>query len=379
MPIKNRLAELHGDIAAWRRDIHTHPELRFEEPRTAAFVAEKPRCFRCDDVVEGIGGTGVVGAIRGEATGADYASKTPGAMHARGHDGHTSMLLSAARYLAESRRFDGTVVVIFQPTEEDSGGAKATIDDGLSDRWGIDEVYGLHNWPGIAPGQFAGRAGPQMAAVDFFEIAVGGRGGHAALPHLTVAPTLAASRVAVALQSAVARIIDPLETAVLSICGLRSDTHTVNVIPASATLRGTVRYLEPSAQATIRGRMEATVLDTARAYGAEAEIVYSERTRPTIDTPDAADWAVEATAAVFGDAIRDLDPAIPGEDFLDMLALRPGACVFIGNGDSADLHNPKYDFNDQIVPAGCCWFAETGETRMPMPAARSRKGAQRCL
>ncbi len=252
MPARNRFAEMHAEITEWRRDIHAHPELRFEEHRTAAKVVKLLTEFGCNDVVSGVGRTGVVGVIHGrtqtsgkaigfradmdalpipETTGLSYASTNPGVMHACGHDGHTAMLLGAAKYLAETRNFNGTVVLIFQPAEEGSGGARAMLDDGLMDRWGIQEVYGMHNWPGIPAGQFAVRDGPQMAATAFFELTIKGKGGHAALPHIVVDTTVAAAQVITALQTIAARNIDPLKSVVVSTCGLRSDSNTFNVIP----------------------------------------------------------------------------------------------------------------------------------------------------
>ncbi|MGB3408387.1 MAG: M20 aminoacylase family protein [Jannaschia sp.] len=387
MPIKNRLSDMQAEIAGWRRDIHAHPELRFEEHRTADLVAGKLRAFGCDEVVTGVGRTGVVGVIHGrsgasgkvigfradmdalplqETTGLPHASTCAGRMHACGHDGHTAMLLGAAQYLAETRHFDGTVVVIFQPAEEGGGGARAMVEDGLMDRWNIQEVYGMHNWPGLPVGTFAVRDGAQMAAADFFEIKVQGQGGHAALPHQAVDTTLAAAQVVVAVQSIAARNIDPLKTVVVSICGMRSDSDTFNVIPDQVTLRGTARYLDPAVQAVIIARLTALAEHTAIAFGATAEVTYIPCVPPTINTPEAAQRAAEVAKAVAGDVVRDQDPVMPGEDFADMLAERPGAFLFIGNGDSADLHNPAYEFNDDAIPAGCSWFAEMAERRMPL-------------
>ena len=387
MPIKNRLADLQDDIAAWRRDIHAHPELRFEEHRTSAFVAAKLEEFGCDEVLTGIGQTGIVGVIRGrktasdrvvafradmdalpitEATGLPHASTHPGKMHACGHDGHTAMLLGAARYLTETRHFDGTVVVLFQPTEEGSGGARAMIEDGILDRLGVDEIYGMHNWPGLPVGEFAVRTGPQMAAVDFFEIAVQGRGGHAALPHTVIDTSLAASHIVVAVQSIASRNVDPLSTVVVSVCGIQTDTYTYNVIPDRVTLCGTVRYLDPPVQALVRDRLRTVAQATAAGYGATAELIYTERVAPTINSPEAADRAAAVAKTVAGGVIRDLDPVMPGEDFSDFLKERPGAFLFVGNGDSADLYNPAYEFNDDAIPAGCSWFAEMAEARLPL-------------
>lgn len=383
MPARNRFAELHAEITEWRRDIHAHPELRFEEHRTAAKVAD----FGCDEVSTGIGRTGVVGLIHGktqnsgkvigfradmdalplpEATGLPHASTRPGVMHACGHDGHTAMLLGAAKYLAETRNFDGTVVLIFQPAEEGSGGARAMLEDGLLTRWGIQAVYGMHNWPGIPAGQFAVRDGPQMAATAFFELTVKGQGGHAALPHMAVDTTVAAAHVVVALQTIAARNIDPLKTVVVSTCGLQSDSNTFNVIPDEIKLRGTVRFFDPQVDQTVRKRLQEIAELTAQAHGATAHLDYTPRVPPTVNDPDAAARAADVAKTVTGDVLRDFDPVMPGEDFSEMLAERPGAYLFIGNGDSADLHNPGYEFNDDLIPVGCSWYAEMAERRMPV-------------
>lgn len=387
MPIKNRLSELHGEIIGWRRDIHAHPELRFQEYRTAALVAELLRGFGCDEVVVGVGKTGVVGVIHGrqtttdmavgfradmdalplqEITGLAHASVHSGKMHACGHDGHTAILLGAAKYLSETRNFNGTVVVIFQPAEEGGGGAKAMLADGIMGRWNIQEVYGMHNWPGIPVGQFAVREGAQMAAADFFEINITGKGGHAALPQLAVDTTLAASHVVVAVQSIVSRSIDPLKTVVVSVCGMRSDSDTFNVIPGLIILRGTVRYFDPLVQTQVIDRLTSLAENTAKAFGALAEVTYTPCVPPTINSPEAAERAANIALTVSGSVIRDQDPVMPGEDFADMLAERPGAFLFIGNGDSAALHNPAYEFNDDAIPAGCSWFSEMAEYRMPI-------------
>ena len=387
MPIKNRLSELHGEIIGWRHDIHAHPELRFQEYRTAALVAELLRGFGCDEVVVGVGKTGVVGVIHGrqtttdmavgfradmdalplqEITGLAHASVHSGKMHACGHDGHTAILLGAAKYLSETRNFNGTVVVIFQPAEEGGGGAKAMLADGIMGRWNIQEVYGMHNWPGIPVGQFAVREGAQMAAADFFEINITGKGGHAALPQLAVDTTLAASHVVVAVQSIVSRSIDPLKTVVVSVCGMRSDSDTFNVIPGLIILRGTVRYFDPLVQTQVIDRLTSLAENTAKAFGALAEVTYTPCVPPTINSPEAAERAAHIALTVSGSVIRDQDPVMPGEDFADMLAERPGAFLFIGNGDSAALHNPAYEFNDDAIPAGCSWFSEMAEYRMPI-------------
>ena len=387
MPVKNRFSELQKEIVGWRHDIHAHPELRFNEHRTAGLVESKLREFGCDEVTSGIGQTGVVGVIHGrqdtagkvvgfradmdalplqEMTNLPHASTSPGLMHACGHDGHTAMLLGAAKYLAETRNFDGTVVLIFQPAEEGGGGARAMIADGLLDRWDIQEVYGMHNWPGIPVGQFAVREGPQMAASDFFEIKVQGKGGHAAMPHQNVDTTLVASHIVVAAQSIASRNIDPLGTVVVSICGIRSDSDAHNITPDQITLKGTARYLDPKVQEQVISRLTSLTEDTARAFGARAELTYTPGVPPTINSPQEAKRAADVAYAVSGDVISDHDPVMPGEDFADMLAQRPGAYLFIGNGNSADLHNPAYEFNDEVIPLGCSWFAEMAELRMPL-------------
>lgn len=387
MALKNRFADLHAEITAWRRDFHAHPELRFEEHRTAARVAELLRDFGCDEVVEGVGQTGVVGVIRGreagsgrvvgfradmdalpltERTGLAHASTVPGKMHACGHDGHTAILLGAAKYLAETRNFDGTLVLAFQPAEEGGGGARAMIADGLMDRWGIQEVYGLHNWPGVEVGSLSMRAGPILAAADRFEIVVRGRGGHGAMPHLSIDPTLAAAHVVVALQSIVARTIDPLEPAVVSVCGLRSETDTYNVIADSVTLKGTFRSFNSGVRETLIARIKEITRSTARAHGTEAEVTFHPGVGPTVNAVEPARHAAEAARTVAGTVIDTYPPVMGGEDFSDMLAQRPGAYLFLGNGGSAGLHHPEYEFNDEAIPAGCSWFATLAEQRMPL-------------
>lgn len=387
MPVLNRFAEMLPEISAWRRDIHAHPELRFEEHRTAAFVASKLEEFGCDEVVTDFGGTGVVGVINGEtgstgktisfradmdalpiqeATGLPHASTFPGKMHACGHDGHTSMLLGAAKYLAETRNFDGRVVLAFQPAEEGGGGARAMIEAGLMDRWAVEEVYGMHNMPGIAPGEFAVRTGPQMASPDKFEITVRGIGGHGAMPHKGVDTTLVAAQIVVALQSIVSRNINPMDKVVVSICGFRTETATYNVIPESAKLLGTVRTFDLIVQQEVRARIDALATATAAGYGAVAEVVHISGPPPLINHAREADMAAEVAQTVSGVVHRDLDPIVAGEDFSGMLLERRGAYLFVGNGESADLHNPSYEFNDEIIPAGCSWFVTMAERRLSL-------------
>jgi amidohydrolase len=388
MPVVNRFADLAPTIAAWRRDLHAHPEVLFDTHRTSAIVADKLRGFGCDEVATGIGRTGVVGVIRGrdtgsgrviglradmdalpiaEATGLPWASTTPGAMHACGHDGHTAMLLGAAQYLAETRNFDGTAVVIFQPAEEGGGGGKEMVDDGMMDRFGIQEVYGMHNMPGQPVGDFFIRPGPQMAASDIFTIKVVGRGGHAAQPHNTIDPVVAASAIVLALQAIVARNADPQKPAVISVTSFRTESDTYNVIPETVELRGTVRTLEPALQDMIEARIAAVVEATALAHGARAEFSYQRNYPVTVNAAAQADFAARVAAGVVGGP--RVDPAAPAvmgaEDFSFMLNARPGAFIFVGNGDTAKLHHPKYDFNDELIPVGCSYWARLVETAMP--------------
>ncbi|MEQ9260953.1 MAG: M20 aminoacylase family protein [Roseovarius sp.] len=386
MPVKNRFAELHDDITAWRRDIHAHPEILFETHRTAALVAEKLTAFGCDEVVTGIGRTGVVGVIKGrktesgkviglradmdalpihEKTGLDYASKTPGAMHACGHDGHTAMLLGAARYLAETRNFDGTVVVIFQPAEEGGGGAKVMCDDGLMERFGVEEVYGMHNWPGMEEGQFAIRPGAFFAATDKIEILVEGKGGHAAKPHDTVDPSVITAHLVTALQTIVSRNADPTQQLVVSITSMETSSHAFNVIPSSVKLAGTVRSLSEEMRDLAEVRMGALCESIGAAFGGKITLDY-ERNYPVMVNHEAqTEFAAEVATAVSG-GCADAPLVMGGEDFAFMLEARPGAYILVGNGPSAAVHHPEYNFNDAVIPAGCSWWAEVAERRMPL-------------
>ena len=387
MPIVNRFADLEPDIAAWRRDLHRHPELLYEVHRTAASVAEKLRSFGLDEVVTGIGRTGVVGVIKGrkggsgkviglradmdalpitETTGKPYASETPGKMHACGHDGHTAMLLGAARYLAETRNFDGTAVVIFQPAEEGGAGGKAMVEDGLMDRWHIQEVYGMHNMPDLPAGQFAIRSGAFMAAADWFTVVITGRGGHAARPHGTVDPIVVGSAIVQALQTVVSRSVDPLESAVVSVTMFHAGSAD-NVIPETAELVGTARTLNAAVRDLVEARMRAIVEATAAAYGASVQLTYHRGYPVTYNHADATAFAASVAGEIAGlQAVDSAAPPVMGaEDFSYMLEARPGAFIFIGNGDSAGLHNPAYDFNDEIIPVGCSYWARLVETAMP--------------
>ena len=385
--ILNRFSEMFEEISTWRRDLHAHPELRFEEYRTAAFVASKLKEFGVDEIVTGFGGTGVVGVIHGqnntsgrsigfradmdalpiqEVNDLPHASTIPGKMHACGHDGHTSMLLGAAKYLAETRNFDGKIVLAFQPAEEGGGGARAMIDAGLMDKWNVEEIYGMHNMPGLPIGEFAVRTGPQMACPDKFEIIVHGKGGHGAMPHKGVDSTLVAAQIVVALQSIASRNINPLENIVVSVCGFRTETDTYNVIPNTVRLRGTVRTFEKNVQSFVRARIDALTKSTADGYGAVAEVTHMSGPPPLVNHEREADFAAEIALSVCGVAHRNFEPSMGGEDFSEMLLERPGAYLFVGNGDSADLHNPSYEFNDDVIPVGCSWFVTMAERRMPL-------------
>ncbi|MDH3264211.1 MAG: M20 family metallopeptidase [Paracoccaceae bacterium] len=385
MPVKNRIAEMQPQIAAWRRDFHENPELLFDTHRTAKIVAEKLREFGCDEVVEGIGRTGVVGVIRGkadskgrvvglradmdalpimEATGAPHASKVPGKMHACGHDGHTAMLLGAARYLAETRNFDGTAVVIFQPAEEGGGGGAEMVKDGMMERWGIQEVYGMHNMPGLPLGQFAIRPGAFFAATDQFEIVVEGKGGHAAKPHETVDTTVLTSHLVLALQTIAARNVDPTKQVVVSVTSFETDTKAFNVIPQRATLKGTVRTMDPGVRRLAEERIKKIAEATALAFGGTVNVHYMKGYPVMVNAETETGYAVAAAKRVAG-ACAEAPLIMGGEDFAYMLEARPGAYILVGNGDTAMVHHPEYDFDDNAIPAGTSWWAEIVESRMP--------------
>jgi hippurate hydrolase len=387
MPIVNRVADMHPEITAWRRDLHAHPELQYDVHRTAASVVERLKAFGCDEVVPGIGRTGVVGVIKGrragggsrvigmradmdalpieEANDVPYKSTVPGKMHACGHDGHTAMLLGAAKYLAETRNFSGTAVVIFQPAEEGGAGGKAMVQDGLMERFGIEEVYGMHNYPNLPVGQFALRPGPLMAAADRIRIDIEGRGGHAARPHYAVDTVLVGAQIINQIQTIVARNVDPLQAAVISICTFQAGT-TDNVIPQTAVLGGTARSLVPEVQDIIETRLREVVEGTARLYGATATLTYKRDYPITCNHEKQAGFAADVAAEVVGRERVDTDvpPVMGAEDFSFMLNARPGAFIFVGNGDSANLHHPRYDFNDEIIPVGTSYWVRLAETAL---------------
>ena len=385
MPIKNRLAEMHAEITAWRRDIHAHPEILYDTHRTSALVAERLKEFGCDEVVTGIGRTGVVGVIKGktdskgaviglradmdalpmqEQTGLEYASKTADAMHACGHDGHTAMVLGAAKYLTETRNFDGTAVVIFQPAEEGGNGAEAMVNDGMMDRFGIQEVYAMHNVPGLPTGQFAIRPGPMLAAADTFDIVLEGRGGHAAKPQETIDTTVMASQLIVALQNIVSRNTDPVLQAVVSVTSVETSSNAFNVIPQGARIKGTVRTHSNDMRALIEQRVHELTQGIAATFGGTAEVTYEHGVPVTSNAEEQTEYASEVARLVGGSCV-EAPMIMGGEDFSFMLEARPGAFITLGNGDSAGLHHPEYNFNDDIIPIGCSWFAEMVERRMP--------------
>ncbi len=385
MPVKNRFAELLPEITAWRRDLHENPEILFETHRTSALVADKLKAFGCDEVVTGIGRTGVVGVIKGrintsgkviglradmdalpihEQTGLNYASKTPNAMHACGHDGHTAMLLGAAKYLSETRNFDGTVVVIFQPAEEGGGGGREMCADGMMDRWKIDEVYGMHNWPGKPVGSFAIRSGAFFAATDQFDIIIEGKGGHAAKPQEVIDSTLVASHVVLALQSIVSRNADPVGQIVVSVTSFETSSKAFNVIPQRVQLKGTVRTMSKEMRELAEVRLKALVESTATAYGAVATVSYMRGYPVMVNSDEQTDFAASVARTISG-GCDDAPLVMGGEDFAFMLEERPGAYILVGNGDTASVHHPQYNFNDEAIPAGCSWWAGIVETRMP--------------
>lgn len=387
MPTKNSIAEMHEEVTGWRRHLHENPELMFDLPETAAFVQDRLKDIGVDEITPGIGRTGVVAVIKGrqdtkgrviglradmdalpihEATGLEYASKTDGKMHACGHDGHTAMLLGAAKYLAETRNFNGTAVLIFQPAEEGGGGGKEMCDDGLMDRWNIQEVYGLHNMPGMPVGQFAIRPGALLASADEFAITVTGKGGHAAAPHEAIDTTLVAAQIVVALQSVVSRNVNPIQRTVLTVGTFETDSVASNVIAHTVRMKGTVRTLDPENRELAEARIRQIAENTAAAYGATAEVVWEEGYPPTINHETETEYAAEAARAVAGSVDDNVDPIMPAEDFSFMLEERPGAYIFLGNGDTAMCHHPAYNFDDDAIPAGCSWFAELVERRMAL-------------
>jgi hippurate hydrolase len=387
MSVPDRIAGMQAEVATWRRDIHAHPEILFDVHRTAGSVADKLSAFGCDEVVTGIGKTGVVGVIRGkgskgskvvglradmdalpmeEETNLPYRSTNPGKMHACGHDGHTAMLLGAAKYLAETRNFSGTAVVIFQPAEEGGGGGREMVKDGMMERFGIQEVYGMHNMPGLPVGEFAIRPGPLLAAADRIIIEIEGLGSHAAKPHQGIDPVLIGAQIVSQAQSIVSRSVDPIKSGLISICQFHAGSAD-NVIPQTATLRGTARSLLPEVRDTLENRLRQIVENTGKAYGAKATLTYNRHYPVTKNHALQTEFAASVAGAVVGTERVDSNtpPLMGGEDFSFMLEARPGAFIFIGNGDSAGLHHPAYDFDDKAIPVGMSYWARLVETAMP--------------
>jgi len=387
MPVINRIAEYLDEIVGWRRDFHAHPETLYDVHRTAGRVVELLRSFGVDEVAEGIGRTGVVGVIRGrgpgrtiglradmdalpitERTGAAHASQTPGKMHACGHDGHMAMLLGAAKYLSETRNFDGTAVLIFQPAEEGGAGGRAMVEDGLMERFGIDEVYGLHNMPGLPKGAFGVRTGGIMAASDRFDITIEGKGGHAARPHHAVDPVAIAAQLIVTLQMLVSRNVDPLRSAVLSVTMFHAG-DAFNIIPQKVELTGTVRTLDEDVRSLIETRLKAVSVGLVETLGGKAAVSYRRGYPVTVNTAEAAAFATSVAQEVAGiDQVDgNTDPSMAGEDFSYMLQARPGAFAFLGTGAGPELHSDTYDFDDEIIPTGVSYWVRLVENFRPAP------------
>ncbi|MCB9959267.1 MAG: amidohydrolase [Rhodospirillaceae bacterium] len=387
MPVINSIAALHDEMAEWRHDIHAHPEIAFEEVRTAGIVADKLRSWGIE-VHTGIAKTGVVGVLKGrsdngraiglradmdalpmtEQTGLPYQSTNPGRFHGCGHDGHTTMLLGAARYLAETRNFEGTVHFIFQPGEEGGGGGKIMVEEGLFDRFACDEVYALHNWPQLPVGTIGIKSGPAMAATDTFTAVIRGHGGHAAMPHMTVDPVVIGAQIVTAWQSLVSRTTDPVKSAVVSVTQFHAGS-AFNVIPGQVDLCGTVRTFESAVRDRVRDGMIRIAEGIATGFGGRAEVDYIEGYPATVNPPEYADVAAAVAQSVVGvgKVERDLEPVMGGEDFSYMLNERPGAYVFVGQAggpNACSVHNPHYDFNDEILPIGASLLASFAEHRL---------------
>ena len=389
MRTNDPMDNLLPDIKAWRRHLHQHPELGYEVHETAAFVADKLREFGADEVVEGIGKTGVVGIIKGrhntsgkvfglradmdalpivEASGVEWTSSKQGMMHACGHDGHSAMLLGAAQALCANRNFDGSVALIFQPAEEGGAGGLAMVEDGLMERFDITEVYGMHNMPDLPIGEFAIRPGPLMASADEFEIVISGRGGHAAMPHLCTDSVVVASHVVLALQSIVARSVSPVEPLVVSVTTLEVEGGAFNVIPQTVRMRGTVRAFDEAVRVHARQRVIDIAQSTARVFDAEASVNYRDGYPATVNHGPQTDFVVGVAREIVGDdkVNADATPTMGAEDFSYMLNARAGAFIFIGNGATAGLHHPEYDFNDEAISFGCQYWINLVRTGLPI-------------
>ncbi len=385
MPVLNRASELQQEVAGWRRHLHENPELLFDVYDTSAFVAEKLKEFGCDTVQTGIGRTGVVGIIKGsrgegrvigfradmdalpiyETSGREWSSRTPGKMHACGHDGHTAMLLGAAKYLAETRNFKGSVAVIFQPAEEGGGGGLEMVNDGMMETFGISQVFGMHNAPGLPVGHFATRYGSVMAAADEFEIIVHGRGGHAAQPHTTIDPVLVSSHVVIALQAIASREVDPLKSVVVTVATVHGGEAS-NVIANTVKLTGTVRTLLPETRDYAEKRLGEIARGIAAGFGASVDVHYRRGYPVTFNHAEETEFALGVMRKVAGEKAVEgnMPPLMGAEDFSYMLEARPGAFVFIGNGDSANLHHSAYDFNDEAIPYGISYWVTLAENAL---------------
>lgn len=388
MPIINRIAEFHDDMKTWRQHIHANPELRFDCHETAAFVVARLKEFGVDEIHEGIAESGVVAIINGRGAGptiglrADmdalpmqevmdhpYKSRHDGKMHACGHDGHTTMLLGAARYLAETRNFSGRVALIFQPAEEGGGGGQVMCQAGIMDDFDISQVYGVHNVPGHPLGQFLANSGPVLAAADTFEIHIKGQGGHGAMPEAANDPVVVAVQIAAAIQTISSRNTSALDNLVISITQIHSGT-TDNIIPAEAFVGGTVRTLTKEVQAMVVRRMEEICAGIGTAFGLEVVFDFEYGYPPTVNHPEQTDFAVKVARGISGDenVIDDCPPVMGAEDFAYMLEERPGAYLSIGQGEGASLHHPAYDFNDELSPIGASYFVKLVETAQPLTA-----------
>lgn len=387
MPVINRIAEFATDMAAWRQHLHAHPELGFELHETAGFVAARLQEFGVDEIHEGIATTGIVAIINGrgpgptvglradmdalpilEATGAEHASIVDGRMHACGHDGHTTMLLGAARYLAETRNFAGRVALIFQPAEEKGGGGEVMVKEGIMDQFAIEQVYALHNVPGLPIGHIATAPGPVMAAVDEFHVDITGVGGHGAMPHETVDPVVAAVGVVNAVQTIVSRNHDTQQELVLSVTQIHAGTAD-NIVPATAYLNGTIRTYDKDVRQMVNARLQAIVDGQAAAYGVQATLRIVPGYPATVNDPDKTRFAVDVAREVAPEVIENTVPEMGGEDFAYLLEERPGSYLFVGNGDTARLHHPEFDFSDETAPYGASFFARLVERALPLQAA----------
>ncbi|MEO9189517.1 MAG: M20 aminoacylase family protein [Acetobacteraceae bacterium] len=390
MPIINRIADFHEQMTAWRHDLHTHPELALQEVRTSGVVAEKLREFGVDEIVTGIARTGVVGVIHGqggaggqaiglradmdalpieEATGLDYASVNPGVMHACGHDGHTTMLLGAAKYLAETRNFDGTVYVIFQPAEENVGGGRMMVEEGLFERFPMRQVFGMHNWPSVPAGQFVWREGPMMAAVANIEITITGKGAHGAHPNDGIDPIVVASQIVTALQTIVSRNVEPTEAGVVTI-GHINGGHIYNVIPETVRMLGTARWFKEAVGDKLESGVRRLATGIAESFGARAEVVFDRAFPATVNDAEATQMTLAAARAVAGEQRVEpmANPTMGGEDFAFMLQAKQGSYIMLGGGRDANeprVHHPKYDFNDAILPVGASYWATLAEQLLP--------------